>query len=424
MLDRLRDFPVKVLIAAIAGIVLALSGGSVRAQVPQAVGRAMDAVIEIYSADAEARFLGSGFVWQDGRRAITNAHVTGSATQVEARFHDGSRAIVPVRAIDTGRDLALLALPDARFGLWPSPDLPPPGTPVIALGAPMGLGFTATSGIVAAVPRQVDANVPLRLLQHDAALNPGSSGGPLIDAQGRLLGMNAQIANGSRLFFGISYAISAPDLARLVPALADGTLAPVPALGLDLRPVSKGIAAALGVAETGLLIDDVLPGGAADRAGLRAGDIILKMGEMALLIPGDLAFALDAAGADARVRIRRDGIETELEIDLTTAAAARETPQHRRPEPVILARWLESDGRVGAVDPDSALARAGLAPGDLVLRLNGRPVDPAMVLTEPFVLLVERDGRHLHLTVDPGAIATGRRTLATGNSLDLAVVRF
>lgn len=411
----------RVLFAAIAALVVALTGDAARARVPGAVAQGMEAVAEVYSADADARFLGSALVWQDGEFALTNAHVTGTATRVELRFRDGSRVIVPVLARDPARDLALLDLPEMRPGLWPAPDLPPPGTPVIALGAPMGLGFTATSGIVAADPRQVDANVPLRLLQHDAALNPGSSGGPLIDARGRLLGMNAQIANGSRLFFGIAYAISAADLARLVPALAAGTLAPVPVLGIDLRPVGAGIAAALGVPATGLLIDDVLAGGAAQRAGLRPGDILLAAGARALDAPGDLAFALERAGAQTRLRLWRDGAQIAVNLDLSPPAPPPAAPVPRR-EPVALP--LDGDGRIGALDPGGVLARAGLVPGDVVLRLNGRPPNGETVLTAPSVLLVARDGRHLHLTVDPGATGTGRRAIVTGNSLDLAVIRF
>lgn len=415
----------------IAALWLTLAACAARADLPAAVGQALDAVIEIYSADGQTRFLGSGLVWTDGRTGVTNAHVTGPATRVEARFRDGSRVVVPVVARDRRRDLALLALPAARPGLEPAATLPPPGTEVIALGAPMGLGFSATSGIVAAAPRQVDANVPLRLLQHDAALNPGSSGGPLIDTSGRLLGMNAQIANGSRLFFGISYAIAAPDLARLVPALAAGDLAPVPELGLDLRPVGVAEAAALAVAEIGLLIDDVLPAGAARDAGLRPGDILLAANGQVLARPGDLAFALDSGGTTARLRVRRDGAEIEIDIALTTPPPVPQPPDapgDRAPLTFSdLSVRLDPDGRVAAVDPGSTLARQGLTPGDRILRLNGQPAAPgsleAAVLTAPFLMLIERDGRHLHLSADPWTPLRGP-AIAGGNSLDLAVVRF
>ena len=116
----------KVLIAAIAALIVALTGGTARSQVPEAVAQGMAAVAEVHSADAAARFLGSALVWQDGEFALTNAHVTGSAARVELRFRDGSQVIVPVLARDPARDLALLDLPGARKGLWPAPGLPPP----------------------------------------------------------------------------------------------------------------------------------------------------------------------------------------------------------------------------------------------------------------------------------------------------------
>ena len=120
-------------------------------------------------------------------------------------------------------------------------------------------------------------------IQHDAAVNPGSSGGPLVDAEGRLVGMNSQIADGSRLFVGIGYAMSAADIERLVPKMIRGELREVPKLGLRLRPVSRKIAVALGMTEgEGLLVDHVAAGGIAGRAGLQPGDVILAFGDSPL----------------------------------------------------------------------------------------------------------------------------------------------
>ncbi|HMO73612.1 MAG TPA: trypsin-like peptidase domain-containing protein, partial [Paracoccaceae bacterium] len=154
------------------------------------------------------------------------------------------------------------------------------------MGAPLGAEFTVTRGMVSASARQVEAAVPLRLLQHDAAVNPGSSGGPLIDAQGRVVGMNSRIADGSRHYVGISYAIAAGDLARIVQGLVDETLIPFPKLGLQLRPVTRQIAAAMGLPAEGALVDRVDPGGLADRAGLRAGDVIAAAGGQPIATPG------------------------------------------------------------------------------------------------------------------------------------------
>ena len=420
------------MLRAFASFVLLLSGltGTVaHAETAQIIGHALDATLVLYSDDPDAAFIGSGFVWSDGRHALTNAHVVGDAATVLVEDRNGMRVAARVRARDPVRDIAVLDLPDSRPGLVPVSELPGIGTAIFALGAPLGLGFTATSGIVAAAPRQVEAAVPLRLIQHDAAINPGSSGGPLIDGQGRLIGMNSQIADGSRLFVGISYAIPAGDLARLVPALLDGTSRPVPVLGLDLRPVDRRIAAALGVAATGLLVDGVLPGGAA-AADVRAGDILLSVNGQALPAPGDLAFALEAAGAAARLRLWRDGAAMDVPVSLSprggpdAAAPLSALPQTLAEQSVR----LDSLARVTGLDIDSAPARAGLGAGDRILRLNGRPASAAMLRTTrpdaAFVLLVERDGRHLHVIVDPWSDRQARLPTGGGNRLDLAVVRF
>lgn len=432
------------MLRVIAGLVLLLSGLSAppaRAEAAQGgqpgladevavVGRGLDAALVLYSDDPEAAFLGSGFVWHDGRHAVTNAHVVGDAQTVLVADRRGGRVPVRVLARDAGRDIAVLGLPDLRPGLPLADGLPRIGTPVVALGAPMGLGFTATSGIVAAAPRQVEPAVPLRLIQHDAALNPGSSGGPLIDRSGRLVGMNSRIADGSRLFFGISYAISAADLARLVPALLGATLAPVPALGLDLRPVDGIVAAALGVPQTGVLVDDVLPGAAAGAAGVRAGDILLSAQGRALHSPGDLAFALDGAGTDAGLRLWRDGQVLQVRVSLAAPVAA-EPDGPRAIAGRTLAEMsvrLDAQARVTGLAIDSAPGRAGLVAGDRILRLNGRPVSADdLGRARPdgaFVLLLERDARHLHVIVDPGSIRQARRPAGGGNRLDLAVARF
>jgi len=398
---------------------------------PQAVERAAAATLVLYSADDAETFLGSALIWRDGRHALTNAHVVGAAERVLAVYRDGRRAVVPVRARDAGRDIAVLDLPGDRPGLDPAPAVPAPGTPVIALGAPLALGFTATRGIVSAAPRQVEARVPLRLVQHDAALNPGSSGGPLVDAQGRLIGMNSRIADGSRLFVGVSYAIGAVDLGRLVPLLLAGALPPLPDLGIDLRPVGRRIASALALPEAGLLIDDVRPGGAAAAGGLRAGDVLLSVRGRKLATPGDLAFALEGAGPEVTVTLLRDGRRLIVVLPLDAVRQAPEPAAETAPDTTSLADLsvaLDAAGRVTALPPGGVAARDGLAVGDRILRLNGAEADADTLLrarvSSALVLLVARDGRRRHVILDPWASRIVHRPVGGGNRLDLAVERF
>ena len=145
---------------------------------------AMARVLVVRSDDAGDRFLGSAFLWRTGDVAVTNAHVTGGAATVQLVDQAGDTQTARVIARDPVRDVAVLSVTPDLTGLQPGP-IPALGEPVWALGAPLGLDVTLTCGKVSARARQVKAAVPLRLLQHDAAVNPGSSGGPLIDATGR-----------------------------------------------------------------------------------------------------------------------------------------------------------------------------------------------------------------------------------------------
>jgi len=302
-------------------------------------------------------------------------------------------------------------------------------------GAPLGLGFSATGGMVFAVARQVEPSVPLRLIQHDAAVNPGSSGGPLVDAEGRLIGMNSRIADGSRLFVGIAYALSAADLDRIVTGLVNGTLPPFPELGLRLRPVDRQIASALGIAPGGVLIDDVRSGSLSAIAGLLPGDVLLSLDGTRIAMPGDMAFAIDAALPLGRteVLLHRDGIETELSLGLVPPPAPQpDDNTSERTESYDLASLglqVDDSGVVAVVAESSPARFAGLATGDRVLRVNGIETGGAALqdlhLTAPALLLVQRgNGSTLHIYLDPWARTPGLRPVGGANVLDPAVVVF
>lgn len=403
-----------------------------------ALEQAMARVFTVHSAGDDDRFLGSAFLWGDGQVAVTNAHVVGVADAVRLTDAAGRAQVARVIARDPVRDVAVLAVAPGGPGLQPGP-APALGADVWALGAPLELGFSVTRGIVSALARQVEPQVPLRLIQHDAAVNPGSSGGPLLDGTGRLVGMNSRIADGSRHYIGISFAISAADLARIVPGLIDENLWPVPQLGLRLRPVTRQIAAALGV-PGGLLVDQVLAQGIADQAGLRAGDVMLAADGVPLAGAGDLAFAMEAAMAEGAVAltIRRAGADMPLSLgledpaapatllrDLSGAAAERVTTYRLE----SLGLRLSEGAIVADVTANSPAVWAGLALGDRILALNGQTLDLADLrafdITAPVLLLVQRpDGATVHLLVDPWAKAGPLRPLGNANVLDPAVVVF
>jgi serine protease Do len=397
---------------------------------------AMDKVFTVRSADAEDRFLGSAFVWEDGTVAVTNAHVVGQAEEVRLIDRHGTDITATVIARDPVRDVAVISLPEAAEGLPLAPEAPQLGDEVFALGAPLGVEFTLTEGRISSLARQVDIAVPMLMLQHDAAVNPGSSGGPLVDKEGRLLGMNSQIADGSRMFVGIAYAIPSSELSRIVTGLIEETLLPFPTLGLTARPVDRQVAEALGTEARGLLIDGVAPGSLSEAAGLKPGDIITQASGTTLTNPGDFAFAIEAATADgaATLTILRAGQELTLPLPLAEPedTGLRTRDIARAPATVAsytlaaLGVTLDPQGTVTALTDNSPALLAGLAKGDRILAINGTPQDLATYqLTSPALFLLEAPGGATrHIRLDPWHAPEGVRPVGGANVLDPDVVVF
>lgn len=401
---------------------------------PTPLGRAMAAVLTVHSADDADRFLGSAFLWGERAEvAVTNAHVVADAAQVRLRDALGREEIAIVLARDPLRDVAVIAVRPGRRGLAVGTEPLQVGDEVWALGAPLGAEFSVTRGVASALSRQVDAAAPVRMLQHDAAVNPGSSGGPLVDAQGALVGMNSRIADGSRMFVGIAYAIPVDQLARIVAGLRMQTLPPLPRLGLRARPMDRALARALGRAPTGLLVEEVEAGGLAGRAGLLPGDILLAVAGRALAQPGDLPFAVEAAqpAGSAELTVLRSGRLMLLRLPL------RDGAEPDAPGPATAGAQALSLAALGLVleaaaiirvSPGSPAAGAGLAPGDQIMMLNGTVPDAAalakMVLTAPALFLVKSAGGTRHVLLDPDAKTTAPRPVGAANVLDPAVVVF
>lgn len=400
--------------------------------------RAMDKVFTVRSTDAEDRFLGSAFVWEGGEVAVTNAHVVGEAEEVRLIDRHGQDLTAVVIARDPIRDVAVISLPTPTQGLQLAPNAPDLGDEVFALGAPLGIEFTLTEGRISTLARQTDIAVPMLMLQHDAAVNPGSSGGPLVDQEGRLIGMNSQIADGSRMFVGIAYAIPAPELQRIVQGLIDETLPPFPTLGLTARPVDRQIAETLNLPAEGLLIDAVAPGSLAATAGLQPGDILTAMGGTPLTKPGDFAFAIEAATIDgeAQLTLLRGGETQTLILSLTaedpTGLRTREAPRLLAPTTVSaytlpeLGVSIDAQGTVSDLTDNSPALLAGLAKGDRILAINGAPQDlTTYQLTAPALLLLQSPGGQTrHIRLDPWHAPEGVRPVGGANVLDPDVVVF
>jgi S1-C subfamily serine protease len=289
---------------------------------------------------------GTGFVIDDAGSIVTNAHVVSGARRVEIQGDGGKGREAEVIGVDTSTDLALLKVDPKGTKLDPlalgsSKDVEV-GDPTVAIGNPFGLQRTLTTGVVSAVGRQISAPNGLTIddvLQTDAALNPGNSGGPLLDAAGRVIGVNSAIrtdgggADGGGGSIGIGFAVPIDTVKRIVPQLRrDGRVAR-PYLGVTSVTVT-GALRQLGLdAERGALVQVVEPESPADRAGIRGGEVEAVIGDQAIVLGGDVIVEVDGQaiaksediaravedrkpGETVEVKVQRGGEERTVRVKL------------------------------------------------------------------------------------------------------------
>ena len=284
---------------------------------------------------------GTGFVIDHRGRILTNAHVVEDARRVRVRFSESSLVDATVTGRDVANDLALLRVDPDHVELHPLPlgdsDSVDVGDPVVAIGNPLGLRDTITSGIVSAEHRRITSPSGVTIddvIQTDAAVNPGNSGGPLLDAEGRVIGVNAQIATtGGRGFIGIAFAIPVATVRRVVADLQQDGEVDRPRLGVTAITVTPQLAGQLGLAAgRGALVVSVTPGSPAARAGLRGeqspsgaltgeGDMIVRIGDKRIRSSGDLAGAVGALRPSRLVEVEfvRDGTHRTVRVRAGTS---------------------------------------------------------------------------------------------------------
>jgi S1-C subfamily serine protease len=297
---------------------------------------------------------GSGFVVDKQGTIITNAHVAGDADQVQVRFEeDGELVDAEVIGSDPSTDVAVLKVDPADADLQPLPlgksSETEVGDAVVAIGNPFGYTRSVTTGIVSAKQRQITAPNGFSIenvIQTDAAINPGNSGGPLLDAEGRVIGINSQIATGgSQGSVGIGFAVPIDTVRDLLPTLKQGREVERAFLGIKMIGVTEDLARDLNLeADEGALIQEVVEGGPADEAGLRAGgtataDGIAAGGDLIVEVDGEPVKTSDdvpAAIADAKpgdtveVVIYRGDERKTVEVELgkrPTSADGEQQPQ-------------------------------------------------------------------------------------------------
>jgi S1-C subfamily serine protease len=267
----------------------------------------------IFGPPNEGAATGSGFVVDRDGTILTNAHVVSGAENVTVSFtEDGDPVDAEVRGVDESTDLAVLKIdPDDVEDLTAMPlgdsSKVAVGDPVVAIGNPFGFQRTVTTGIVSALQREITAPNGFRIndvIQTDASINPGNSGGPLLDANGRVIGINSQIATGgtSQGSVGIGFAVPINTAKKLLPELREGGDIEHAYLGVTMGDVDEDVARQLDLpVDEGALIQQVVPDGPADDAGLRGasgalaagGDLIVKVDGEEVENADDLAAAIE-----------------------------------------------------------------------------------------------------------------------------------
>jgi serine protease Do len=318
--------------------------------------------------------LGSGVLISPDGLIVTNEHVIEGAAEIKVRYADGKEDGAEVIGSDADADLALLRVPARGRPHLPLADQDDSmiGETVIAIGNPLGLESTVTVGVLSARDRTVTSPSTHRVytdfLQTDAAINPGNSGGGLVDLDGRLIGINTAIIGDAR---GIGFAIPAKRVRRVVNDLLRYGQVQAAWLGVFVR--SRGEARHGGVG--GVEVADVFPGSAAAAAGLARGTVLLAAGGKPIATRDDYATLLAQLAPGDRVTLQvREGDQTR---EITLRAT-------RPPEDVgeeVLARFvgitLTERGKrlvVARVVSGSRADDAGLAPGDVILQVNGERV--------------------------------------------------
>ena len=348
--------------------------------------------------EEQPKGVGSGFIFSSDGLIMTNAHVVEGADEVLVTLTDKREFKARILGADKRSDVALVKIEASglpavkvgdvgrlRVGEW-----------VMAIGSPFGLDNTVTAGIVSA--KQRDTGEYLPFIQTDVAINPGNSGGPLINMRGEVVGINSQIYSRSGGFMGISFAIPMDEVVRVVEQLRTQGRVSRGRIGVQIGPVSKELAESMGLGKAqGALVTGVEAGAPAEKAGVEAGDIILKFDGKAIEKSGDLPRIVGAIkpGTRSTMTVFRRGSMKDLtvtvaEIEADKVAAKSEAAE---PKPKGVAGQLfglavsdltdaqkkelklKSGVRVDAAA--DAAARAGLREGDIILSVGNIEVASA-----------------------------------------------
>lgn len=360
---------------------------------------------------------GSGFLISADGYILTNAHVVDRAREVTVRMTDRREYRARVVGVDVRTDVAVLKidadkLPSVRIG---DPGTLKAGEWVIAIGSPFGFENSVTAGIVSATARSLEGDAYTPFIQTDVAVNPGNSGGPLFNLRGEVVGINSQIYSRTGGYQGVSFAIPIDVAIHVKDQLVAGGKVERGRIGVTIQDVNQALADSFGLPRPrGALVSQVERGGPADKAGLKAGDVILtvddrkieRSGELPAVIAGikpgtEVMLAIWRNKSERRIRIKVGELEDEPEVAARLPADDAATGKLGlvvRPLSGSERLRLRTQGRLVVEVSEGPAADAGVETGDVLLAVNGVAVDSVA----EFRNVVGEAGRAVALLVQRG----------------------
>ena len=366
--------------------------------------------------------LGSGFLVSDDGYILTNNHMIEDATKISVQLTDGREFPAKKIGSDPSTDIALIKIESSTLPFIHLADSSTveTGEWVIAIGNPLGLQTTVTTGVISAKGRSDLDIMPVEeFFQTDAPINRGNSGGPLVNLNGDVIGMNTAIISNTGGYMGISFAISSNLLKEVMSELITHGKLDRGFLGVALQAINNDLALALGMEKPkGALVSDVLPTGPADKAGLKSGDVITKVNGIEIETAGNLkkSISLMRPGKKVDLTILRSGKLSEVTATIDSfpndekKAIEASSTFGMTLEPITAeaaSRFSLSTTTgllVVQVDPNGSAYTAGIRPGHVIIAVNGTPVSTLAEFTHIYsslekgkkVLLQVRIGTHNH----------------------------
>ena len=357
--------------------------------------------------EEQNRGVGSGFVIESNGYILTNAHVVEGATTIYVTLPDKREFKAKLIGADKRTDVALVKIEATGLARLPIGDSSKVrvGEWVLAIGSPFGLENTVTAGIVSAKSRDTGDYLPF--IQTDVAVNPGNSGGPLLNTRGEVVGINSQIFSRSGGYMGISFAIPMDEAMRISNQLRSTGKVSRGRIGVAIAEVSKEVAESLGLNKArGALVRNIEVGAPADKAGLEPGDIILSFNERAIEKSSDLPRIVGDTrpGSKVSLMVWRKGTQKELSITVADMEPAEKVAAKKQDdEPATTttnalgvgvidvsdAKRRELSIKTGveiqALAEDGPLSRAGARVGDVIMRLG----DVDIIASKQFEIAVK-----------------------------------